>query len=135
MTTKNSVENIVRTVPEDGPITRPEAPKLLTDADLPVVGRVADRIRRRLHPDNLVTFVVDRNVNYTNVCESKCKFCAFYRDEGATDAYLLTEEEILEKIEELVAVGGTQLLMQGGLHPALKIEFFERLFRRIKMRF
>lgn len=135
MTTMNSIETIVRTVEEGSPITRSEALKLLTDADLLVVGKLADAIRRRLHPDNLVTFVVDRNVNYTNVCESKCKFCAFYRDEGAQDAYLLAEEEIFAKIRELVESGGTQLLMQGGLHPGLGIDWFERLFREIKARF
>jgi cyclic dehypoxanthinyl futalosine synthase len=116
-------------------LTRSEALWLLTDAELLVVGKLADGIRRRLHPDNRVTFVVDRNVNYTNVCESKCKFCAFYRDAGAPDAYLLAAEEIYAKIAELVAQGGTQLLMQGGLHPTLGIDYFERLFCEIKRRF
>ena len=115
--------------------TRREALWMLNDADLLEVGRLADTIRRRLHPENLVTFVVDRNVNYTNVCESKCKFCAFYRNEGAQDAYLLAEEEIFSKIAELVEQGGTQLLMQGGLHPGLGIDYFERLFSGIKRRF
>ncbi|HEY6007833.1 MAG TPA: cyclic dehypoxanthinyl futalosine synthase [Geobacteraceae bacterium] len=116
-------------------LDRAEALWLLSRADLLQVGKLADGIRRRLHPDNLVTFVVDRNVNYTNVCESKCRFCAFYREEGMADAYLLAEEEIFTKIGELVAQGGTQLLMQGGLHPGLGIEWFERLFREIKRRF
>lgn len=112
-----------------------EALWLLTSADLLAVGQLADGIRRCLHPDNLVTFVVDRNVNYTNVCESKCKFCAFYRDHGATDAFVLAEEEIYGKIQELVELDGTQLLMQGGLHPELGIAWFEKLFRAIKQRF
>ncbi len=116
-------------------LTRSEALWLLTDAELLVVGKLADGIRRWLHPDNRVTFVVDRNVNYTNVCESKCKFCAFYRDAGSPDAYVLAPEEIYAKIAELVAQGGTQLLMQGGLHPTLGIDFFEGLFREIKGRF
>ena len=116
-------------------LDRKEALWLLRDAELLAVGRLADSIRQRLHPENRVTFVVDRNVNYTNVCESRCTFCAFYRDLGAADAYLLAEQDIFDKIEELVAVGGTQLLMQGGLHPTLGIEFFERLFREIKRRF
>ncbi len=116
-------------------LTRPEALWLLTDVELLALGKLADGIRRRLHPDNRVTFVVDRNVNYTNVCESKCRFCAFYRDAGAPDAYLLAPEEIYAKIAELVAQGGTQLLMQGGLHPTLGIDFFEGLFREIKLRF
>src|SRR6266568_8082347 len=117
------------------PLTRSEALRLLTESDLLAVGKLADDIRRRIHPGNLVTFVVDRNVNYTNICESKCRFCAFYRDEGAPDAYLLAAEEIYRKIEELVAVGGTQLLMQGGLHPALGIDWFEHLFVELKRRF
>ena len=116
-------------------LSRKEALLLLQKSDLLQLGRLADNVRRKLHPDNLVTFVVDRNVNYTNICESKCKFCAFYRDHGAADAYLLAEEEIFAKISELVAVGGTQLLMQGGLHPDLGIEWFEQLFTRIRERF
>jgi cyclic dehypoxanthinyl futalosine synthase len=117
------------------PLTRGEALSLLNESDLLSLGKLADGIRQRLHPRKVVTFVVDRNVNYTNVCESKCKFCAFYRSHGADDAYLLAEEEIFQKIEELVAVGGTQLLMQGGLHPELKIQWFEELFREIRHRF
>ena len=117
------------------PIDRAEALDMLLNADLLELGRRADAIRRARHPDNLVTFVSDRNVNYTNVCESKCSFCAFYRDHGASDAYVLANEEIYRKIGELVDLGGTQLLMQGGLHPSLGIAYFEELFREIKRRF
>jgi cyclic dehypoxanthinyl futalosine synthase len=117
------------------PLNRAEALALLTQEDLLKVGTLADGIRKVLHPEKTVTFVVDRNVNYTNVCESKCRFCAFYRDHGASDAYLLSGEEIFGKIAELVAAGGTQLLMQGGLHPELRIEWFEELFREIRSRF
>ena len=116
-------------------VGREEALMLLTEGDLLALGAAADKIRRRLHPDNRVTFVVDRNVNYTNICESRCSFCAFYRDADSKDAYLLTVEEILGKISELVEQGGTQLLMQGGLNPELKIDFFEELFKKIKDRF
>ena len=117
------------------PLDFDEALWCLTEGELLAVGRLADSIRRSMHPERCVSFVVDRNVNYTNVCESKCKFCAFYRELDAEDAYLLETSEILTKIEELAAQGGTQLLMQGGLHPALKIEYFEGLFREIKSRF
>ncbi|GAB4297391.1 MAG: cyclic dehypoxanthinyl futalosine synthase [Desulfuromonadia bacterium] len=117
------------------PIDRQEALDILTTADLLDLGREADRIRRSLHPDGIVTFVVDRNVNYTNICTSRCSFCAFYRDESSPDAYLLGEEEIFRKIDELVEQGGTQLLMQGGLHPRLSIQWFEKLFREIKRRY
>ena len=112
-----------------------EALWCLTEGDLLAVGRVADTIRRSMHPDGCVSFVVDRNVNYTNVCESRCKFCAFYRDHDADDAYLLESAEIMAKLEELVAQDGTQLLMQGGLHPSLDIGYFEALFSQIKSRF
>lgn len=117
------------------PLNRQEALRIFAEADLLAVGKLADRMRRRLHPEKIVTFVVDRNVNYSNICVSRCRFCAFYRDEGAAGSYLLSEEEICRKVEELVAQGGTQLLMQGGLHPRLGIEYFEELFRAIKERF
>jgi cyclic dehypoxanthinyl futalosine synthase len=129
------LESILDKCGQGEPLDRTEALQLLTRADLLELGGVADGIRQRLHPENLVTFVVDRNVNYTNVCESKCKFCAFYRDHDSPDAYLLAEEEIFAKIRELVAQGGTQLLMQGGLHPSLGIDWFEKLFGEIRERF
>ena len=120
---------------ETGRIERAAALEMLLNADLLTLGKRADSIRRKLHSDNLVTFVIDRNVNYTNICESKCSFCAFYRSKDAADAYILSSDKIYEKIAELVAQGGTQLLMQGGLNPELKIDFFEALFRGIKDRF
>lgn len=118
-----------------GRIERSEALDLLLHADLLSLGSTADHIRRRLHPENRVTFVVDRNVNYTNICDSKCAFCAFYRTESAPDAYVLSNEEIYRKVDELVAQEGTQLLMQGGLNPSLGIDYFEELFREIQRRF
>ena len=116
-------------------IEREEALQLLLHGDLLNLGRQADRIRRTAHPENRVTFVVDRNINYTNICETKCSFCAFYRDKSAEDAYVLSQAEIFLKIEELVELGGTQLLMQGGVNPELTISFFEELFCEITSRF
>jgi cyclic dehypoxanthinyl futalosine synthase len=116
-------------------LTREEALCLLRDADLLVVGKLADDVRRRLHPQRRVSFVVDRNVNYSNVCTSKCRFCAFYRDETHPDAYVLSYTQIFAKVKELVEYGGSQLLMQGGLHPDLKIDWFEDLFGQIRRRF
>ncbi|MCL2760063.1 MAG: dehypoxanthine futalosine cyclase [Desulfuromonadales bacterium] len=130
-----STESIKKKVQNNTAINRKEALFLLKNADLLELGRMADNIRQKLHPDNIVTFVVDRNVNYTNICESKCRFCAFYRDINDSDGYLLEKEEIFKKIQELVDKGGTQLLMQGGLHPSLSIEWFENLFRGIKTNF
>ena len=117
------------------PLDRTEALWLLTEADLLALGRLADNLRRRMHPGQQVSFVVDRNVNYTNVCTTQCRFCAFYRDQSHPDAYLLSYEDIFTKVEELVEHGGTQLLMQGGLHPDLKIDWFEELFRQLRQRF
>ena len=114
---------------------RTEALELLQQGGLLELGQWADAIRRERHPQNRVTFVVDRNVNYTNVCESRCSFCAFYRDKAADDAYLLDHQSIFAKIEELVQHGGTQLLMQGGLHPDLDLGYFEGLFQEIRQRF
>jgi len=123
-------------IPERGQaLTHAEALQLLTQADLLEVGRLADAVRRQKHPHGRVTFVIDRNVNYTNVCTTQCRFCAFYRDAGHPDAYLLGYEVILGKVRELVAHGGTQLLMQGGLHPDLKIDWFEELFQAIRTQF
>ena len=131
----NVLEKVKDKIGSGQPLDRSEALRLLTEADLLELGMLANGIRQRLHPEDIVTFVVDRNVNYTNICESKCKFCAFYRSEGTHDAYLLGYEDIFCKVEELVSVGVTQLLMQGGLHPHLRIDWFESLFREIKHRF
>ena len=112
-----------------------EALELYRHAPTHLLGRLADTLRARRHPDRLVTYIIDRNVNYTNVCVAKCNFCAFYRDVGAADGYVLGFEEILRKIEETIAVGGNQLLLQGGHNPDLPIEWYEDLFRTVKARF
>ena len=128
-------EQITKKLSAATPINREEALWLLDEAELLPLGKLADQIRQEKHPENRVTFVVDRNVNYSNICESKCKFCAFYRSDGDADAYLLDYETIFAKVQELVEHGGTQLLMQGGIHPNLKIEWFEDLFRQLTERF
>jgi len=104
-----------------------EALKLIREADLNVLGEMALKRKMELHPDNRTTFVVDRNINYTNVCWVDCKFCAFYRHHKEDEAYVLSFEEIGQKIEELIDIGGTQILFQGGVHPKLKIEWYEEL--------
>jgi cyclic dehypoxanthinyl futalosine synthase len=116
-------------------LDREEALFLLKHADLISLGRMAADVRQRLHPRRAVSFVVDRNVNYTNVCTSQCRFCAFYRDASDPEAYVLSYREIFQKVQELVDHSGTQLLMQGGTHPDLGIEWFEDLFRQLKERF
>jgi len=117
-------------------ITDEDALTLLGSRDLVAVGRVADELRNRKIDKRRVTFIVDRNVNYTNVCYTDCDFCAFYRRPGDTrEGYLLPKPIIFKKIEETLALGGTALLMQGGHHPDLGVEYYEDLFSSIKARY
>ena len=103
--------------------------------DLILLGRIADNIRKKLHPEKIVTYIIDRNINYTNICIAKCYFCAFYREDGSPEAYLLSEEDLYKNIEETLTLGGTQILLQGGLHPNLGISFYENMLRGIKSRY
>jgi len=116
-------------------LTRARALDLYRHAPTAELARMADAVRRRKHPDGIVTYIIDRNVNYTNVCVARCKFCAFYRPVGSSEGYTLGFEEIARKIEETIALGGGQLLLQGGHNPDIPIEWYEDLFRRVKERF
>ena len=107
----------------------------LTGKSLPILGMIADKICIAKHPERYRTFIIDRNINYTNVCVSKCKFCAFYKDFNHEEAYVLKKEELFQKIKETIDLGGTQILMQGGLHPGLTFEFYTDLLKSIKNRF
>jgi cyclic dehypoxanthinyl futalosine synthase len=108
---------------------------LLQSHDLAAIGRAADAVTRRLHPEPIRTYNIDRNINYTNICTAVCDFCAFYRSPKSDEGYVLPREELLHKIEETVALGGEQILMQGGLHPNFKLEWYEELLHDIKSRF
>ncbi len=119
----------------EGERISPEEALRLFEEDLSTLGFLANEIRKRHHPENIATFVIDRNVNYTNVCVAGCKFCAFQRKVGSPEGYVLSKEEILKKVQELVDWGGTTLLMQGGLNPDLPIEYYEDLISSIKERF
>jgi len=116
-------------------MTREQAADLFRSDDLVGIGMEADRIRRQIHPEGVVSYIIDRNINYTNFCTEYCSFCAFYRPMGHSEGYVLPGETIFEKIRETVQLGGTGILMQGGLHPHLKIEWYEELLRSIKQRF
>lgn len=116
-------------------ITDAEAVALLRSRDLLALGELATVQRRRLVPDDLATFIIDRNINYSNVCLTGCDFCAFYRSPGSPEGYLLAKDEIFAKIRETLDLGGTAILMQGGHHPDLDIAYYEDLFRSIKERF
>jgi cyclic dehypoxanthinyl futalosine synthase len=112
-----------------------EALELIKEGDLKELGRLALKKKRELHPDKITTFIVDRNINYTNICWVDCEFCAFYKKIKDKEAYILSYEEIDRKIEELLEIGGTQILFQGGVHPKLKIEYYEDLVEHIHKKY
>ncbi len=116
-------------------MTREEAKDLFASDDLIGIGMAADALRRKLHPEGIVSYIIDRNINYTNFCTEYCSFCAFYRPMGHKEGYVLDHETIFAKIQETIDLGGTGVLMQGGLHADLKIEWYEDMLRAIKARF
>ena len=116
-------------------LTDDDALALLSGADLLDLGVAASAVRDRLHPDRDVTFIVDRNINYTNVCVSGCRFCAFYRDPDHPDAYVLSPDELYAKVEETIALEGTAILLQGGMHPDLPLAWYETMLRELKARY
>ncbi len=116
-------------------LTFEEAKLLYEKGDFHVLGDLADRWRKHKHPERVVTYIVDRNINYTNICISGCKFCAFYRPPGARDGYVISKEELSQKIRETLELGGKQILFQGGLHPDLSIDYYEDVLRFIKENF
>lgn len=118
-------------VESGGRLSREEA-RGLWDLDLPTLGHQADRVRRRLHPAARVTYVVDRNINYTNICTSGCRFCAFFREPGAAEGYVLNDAALAQKLTELKDYGGSGVLLQGGLNPDLPFAYYEYLVRKIR---
>jgi cyclic dehypoxanthinyl futalosine synthase len=116
-------------------LTPAEGLQLIESYDLVALGQAADAVAQRLHPEPFRTYNIDRNINYTNACTAVCDFCAFYRPPKHDEVYVLPREVLLKKIEETVAVGGDQILMQGGLHPTLELEWYEDLLRDIKQHF
>ena len=129
------IQSIAKNVLEGGRVDRAEALELYRHAPTHLLGHLADAIRARKHPGRIVTYIIDRNVNYTNVCVARCNFCAFYRPVGSADGYVLGFEEIFKKIDETIAVGGVQLLLQGGHNPDLPLSWYEDLFRAVKARY
>ncbi len=112
-----------------------EGVALLKSHDLAAIGQAANAVTKRLHPEPYRTYNIDRNINYSNVCAAVCDFCAFYRPVGHSEAYVLTEEVLYQKIQETVDLGGDQILLQGGLHPQLSLEWYEDLLRGMKEKF
>lgn len=130
-----SVQAIADKLVAGGRLDRAEAREFYLEAPTALLGRLADRARQIRHPERVVTYIIDRNVNYTNVCVARCKFCAFYRPVGSSEGYTLGFDEIFAKIEETIALGGGQLLMQGGHNPDVPLAWYEDLFRQVKSRF
>jgi cyclic dehypoxanthinyl futalosine synthase len=130
-----SIGRIAERVRAGERVSAAEALDLYRRAPTSLLGRLADSVRARKHPEPVVTYIIDRNVNYTNVCVAKCNFCAFYREVGSSEGYVLGFDEIFRKIDETIAVGGVQLLLQGGHNPDLPLTWYEDLFRAIKERY
>jgi cyclic dehypoxanthinyl futalosine synthase len=130
-----TIERIAAEVREGGRVGRDQALALYLQAPTALLGRLADGIRARRHPKRVVTYIIDRNVNYTNVCVARCNFCAFYRPVGSPEGYVLGFDEIFRKIDETIELGGGQLLLQGGHNPDLPLEWYEDLFRAVKTRY
>src|SRR6476646_9216797 len=131
----SEIQHILDKAVAGGRLTSADCNALLESHDVARIGVAADEIRQRRHADNVVTYIIDRNINYTNVCNVVCTFCAFYRRPGAPDTYVRTLEEICDKIDETIALGGTGVLMQGGLHPDFGIEWYEDLLRTLSAKY
>jgi cyclic dehypoxanthinyl futalosine synthase len=132
---KDDVDAILDRATEGERLSRGELQTLFEEADLIELGQAAHLVRERLVDPGTATFIVDRNINYTNVCVYRCRFCAFYRGSGDPDAYLLPFEQIADKVAETVAAGGTGILLQGGVHPDLRLDYYEQLLRQLKTTF
>jgi cyclic dehypoxanthinyl futalosine synthase len=130
-----AISAIASKVREGGRVDAVEALELYRHAPTSLLGELADAVRARKHPERVVTYIIDRNVNYTNVCVAKCNFCAFYREVGSSEGYVLGFDELFRKIDETIAVGGVQLLLQGGHNPDLPLQWYEDLFRAVKERY
>jgi cyclic dehypoxanthinyl futalosine synthase len=126
------IDDILRRAADGGRITPDEALLLYTDAPFHALGEAADAVRRRRYPDGIVTYIIDRNINYTNVCVTACKFCAFYRAPKHAEGWSHSMEEILRRCGEAVDLGATQVMLQGGHHPEFGVEYYEQLFSTVK---
>lgn len=133
----NLLESVFQKTEDGERLTREDVLTLLRSRDLLSMGRLASGMAKRKNRDRpgVVSYIVDRNINYSNICVARCKFCAFYRQKGEEGAYLLSENEIFEKIEETISLGGVQILLQGGLHPDLKIDYYVNLLAGIRGKF
>ncbi|MFC4108917.1 cyclic dehypoxanthinyl futalosine synthase [Micromonospora zhanjiangensis] len=132
MTVSREIDDILQRGADGGRITPEEALLIYTEAPFHALGEAADAVRRRRYPDGIVTYIIDRNINYTNVCVTACKFCAFYRAPKHKEGWTHPTEEILRRCAEAVELGATQVMLQGGHHPDYGVEYYEELFSSVK---
>jgi cyclic dehypoxanthinyl futalosine synthase len=130
-----NIESIIDSTKEGKRLNFDEAVALLKDADLLKLAEAANEVCNKKHPDSIATFQIDRNINYTNICKNQCSFCAFYRKKGHPEAYVLSQEEIEKKVAETIELSGTQVMLQGGINPDLKIDYYKKMFSDIKSKF
>ena len=131
----SEIQPILDNVLAGGRLSAEDCRALLESHEIARIGVAADEIRRRKHADNVVTYIIDRNINYTNVCNVVCTFCAFYRRPGKPDTYVHSIDEICKRIDETIALGGTGVLMQGGLHPDFNLEWYENLLSTLHAKY
>ena len=130
-----NINGIIKKIKSGQRIQYKDALTLLQHGDFMELADLANKKRWELHPESTVTFVVDRNINYTNICMSECKFCAFFRKKNQDGSYIISNDELAEKISETIKLGGTQILLQGGMHPDLGIDYYLKLLKFIKKNF
>jgi cyclic dehypoxanthinyl futalosine synthase len=133
--TENAIQKILDSVTDGHRLSRADAIQLLESNCLASIGKAANAVTAKLHPEPYRTYNIDRNINYTNICTAVCDFCAFYRGPKDPEGYVLDRNILLKKIEETVAIGGDQILLQGGMHPTLPLEWYENLLRDIKSQY
>ncbi|MBI5418040.1 dehypoxanthine futalosine cyclase [Candidatus Poribacteria bacterium] len=128
-------DQILKNILNGKRLTMKDALTLYNNVSLPELGEAANKYREQFHKNNIATFIVDRNINYTNICKTKCSFCAFYREPDSKEAYVLSEKQILEKVNEANDAGATQIMLQGGLNPDLPFDYYLNMLKSIKLLF
>ncbi len=129
------MKKIIEKILQGQRINKNQGMTLYNNAELLTLARLAEQKRFQLHPEKIVTFVIDRNINYTNICVSQCKFCAFFKTPSHKKGYVLSKESLHKKIKETIKLKGTQILLQGGMNPALTLDYYIDLLKYIKTNF
>ncbi|MCL2766350.1 MAG: dehypoxanthine futalosine cyclase, partial [Peptococcaceae bacterium] len=131
----SDIKPILKKAVLGGRLSFTEGAALFAANDLLALGEAANQVRKRIHPQETVTYIIDRNINYTNICGCECRFCAFWRKPDHEEAYIITQKELFNKIEETIEANGTAIMLQGGLHPELDLDYYTNMLRSIKERY